>query len=85
MCLQPTDLSINEEEKVVKPWIGPYKVKERLGRVEYVTESEFGGRPVRAQANRLRSIGKNVKEAKDHSDSVLPDLLRALEKTPGVK
>ena len=49
-------VKFNKEEgkKIVKPWIGPYRVKEKIGRVGYELKSEVGNKTVRVHANRLR-------------------------------
>lgn len=42
MMLWYVELSKTEKKKVAKSWIGLYKMKKRLGPVEYVIESEAG-------------------------------------------
>ena len=37
-------LGKDEGNKVVRPWIGPYVVKRKLGRVGYELESEVGAK-----------------------------------------
>lgn len=79
------ELSKAESMKILKLWIGPYKVNERLRRVGNVLESEVGRRIVRAHANRLRRTGRGFAETGEPSDGVFPDYLRTFEKISDVQ
>lgn len=72
-----------ECRKIWKPWIGPYVVKEKLGRVRFVLESETGKNLVRAHTNRLRKIGARVGETGDPEDGVFPDNIRLFQRISG--
>ena len=75
-----TKLENDEGKKVVRPWTGPYVVKQRLGRVGYELESEVGGKRVRVHVNRLRRIGPEIVETGDPEDGVFPDNLRLFKR-----
>lgn len=59
--------------KIVKPWLGPYKITKRLGRVGYELVSEVGNKRTRVHANRLRKLRDNVVETGEPRDGVFPD------------
>lgn len=69
-----------EGKKIIKPWIGPYLIKGRLGRVGYVVEAEVGDKVARLHANRMRKIPAGLVESGDPEDGVFPDSLRTLQK-----
>ena len=57
-------VKLNKEEgkKILKPWIGPYRVKEKIDRVGYELKSKVGNKTVRVHANRLRKIPQGIIE-----------------------
>ena len=80
-------VKLNKEEgkKIVKPWIGPYKVTGKLGRVGYELKSEVGDKKVRVHANRLRKIPEGVVETGDPEDGMFTDSLRTLGRIAGTQ
>lgn len=76
-------LGKDEGKKVVKPWVGPYVVKNKLGRVGYEMESEVGLKRVRVHVNRLRKIGPQVVESGEPKDDVFPDNIRLFKRIEG--
>ena len=75
-----TKIGKDEGKKIVKPWTGPYVVKQRLGRVGYELESDVGGKRVRVLVNRLRKIGPGIEETGDPVVGVFPDNLRLFKR-----
>lgn len=71
--------------KIIKPWLGPYKIVKRLGRVGYELKSEVGDKVTRAHANRLRKIRDEIVETGEPRDGVFPDSLRMLGRISAVK
>lgn len=80
-------IKLNKEEgkKIVKPWIGPYTVKEKIGRVGYELKSEIGYKTVRVHAIRLRKIPPGVIETGEPEDGLFPDSLRILGRISGTQ
>jgi hypothetical protein len=66
--------------KLHAPWLGPYKISERLSPVRYILESLLGGKRVRAHVNRLRHFDV-VKHRKtgDPVEAMWPDSRRILQ------
>eukprot|EP00171_Calliarthron_tuberculosum_P012597 IDg12597t1 len=83
VLLWSSELAKREGNKTCKPWIGPYKVTSKLGRVGYELKSEVGDLIARVHANRLRKIDKNAVETGQPEDGVFPDSLRILRKIAG--
>ena len=74
------ELASKEGNKVIKPWIGPYIIVEKLGRVGCELRSEIGNKVARVHVNRLRRIGDLAVETGDPVDGVFPDSMRILKK-----
>lgn len=85
VLLWSVKLNSKEGNKVIKPWIGPYVVIGRLGRVGHQLKSEMGSKIVRVHANRLRRIPDGVIESGDPEDGMFPDSLRVLERISGTQ
>lgn len=80
-------VKLNKEDgkKVVKPWVGPYRITARLGRVGYKLKAEVGGVVVRVHANRLRRIPQGVVETGDPEAGMFPDSLRTFARIAGTQ
>lgn len=79
------ELSKREGKKVVKPWLGPYRVVTRLDNVGYELKAETGGAVVRAHANRLHRIPHCVVETGKPRDGMFQDSLRMLDQITGTE
>ena len=75
-----TKLGKDEGKKIIRPWTGPYVIKQRLGRVGFELESEVGAKRVHVHVNRLRRIGPEIVETGDPEHGVFPDSLRFLKR-----
>lgn len=85
MLFWDCELSIKDGSKVVRPWIGPYKVTAKIGRVGYELRSEVGNRFVRAHANRLRMMEDSLLETGSPVNGIFPDITRIFQKTSASK
>lgn len=83
--VRETQYEMEEGKKVVKPWIGPYIVSGKLGRVGYQMLSEMGNTTVRVHANRQRKIAKCMLETGDPEIGMIPDSLRTLKRISGAE
>lgn len=73
-------LSKAEGNKVIKLCIGPFRVKDTLKKVGYISESEVGRKVARYHANRLRRIGIEVADTENRVDGIFLDSLRMEKK-----
>ena len=85
VLLWSVKINNKEGKKIVKPWVGPYRVSGRLGRVGYELRAEVGDKVVRVHANRLRRIPEGVVETGDPQDGMFPDSLRTLSRIAGTQ
>ena len=73
-------LGKEEGKKIIRPWTGPYVVKQKLGRVGFELESEVGKKRVRVHVNKLRKIGSEIVETGEPQDGIFPDNIRLFKR-----
>jgi len=64
--------------KLRTPWMGPYRVEDKLTSIAYLLRSESDHRLARVHVNRLRAFDENLKETNDALDGVFPDSRRLI-------
>ena len=70
--------AVERGRKLRTPWLGPYRVTEKLSPISYVLTSEIESRVARAHVNRLRKLDPEVSETGDPRDGVFPDSRRLI-------
>lgn len=76
---------VERGRKLKFPWIGPYRIDEKLTSVAYMVRSEIGGHLARVHVNRLRAFDDDVNETGDPLDGVFPDSRRIIQSIIDVK
>lgn len=68
-----------EGRHIIVPWLGPYRVTERLSDVGYIVESELGRKIARVHVNRLRKVPERRDiYAAQWEQGLCPDVRRVL-------
>ena len=80
VLLYSIKLGREEGNKIVKPWIGPYRVTRKMGHVGYELAAETVHKLVRVHANRLRRISDRIVETVEPQGGMFPDSLRTLDR-----
>lgn len=84
-CCGPLHSTRQKVKHIIKPWIGPYIVKAKLGRVGYEIDSEVGQEVVRVHENRPRKIVEGVLGTVKPEDGMFPDSLRTFSRISDVQ
>ena len=74
------ELASREGNKIIRPWLGPYRVDEVLSPVSFMLKSELGGKIARVHPNRMQKISAAAVQTCNAKNGVFPDGLRLLER-----
>jgi transposase InsO family protein len=67
---------IEQGRKLRSPWLGPYRIKEKLSQIGYMLESEATQKTARVHVNRLRRFSEEFMELESPQAGVLSDSRR---------
>jgi transposase InsO family protein len=67
---------VEQGRKLRSPWLGPYRVKEKLSPISYMLESEATKEVARVHVNRLRTFSEAFAEVGSPQAGVFPDSRR---------
>jgi hypothetical protein len=67
---------VEQGRKLRAPWLGPYRVKEKLSSIGYLLESEVTGEVARVHVNRMRKFAEEFSELGPPQAGVFPDSRR---------
>jgi hypothetical protein len=68
------DVAVGRKLRV--PWLGPYRVTEKLSKLNYVLRGELTGAEARSHVNRMARLDERLVEPEDPADGVFPDTRR---------
>lgn len=69
----------------MRPWIGPYIVKAKLGHVGYKLESKIENKILWMHRKCLRRISADVVETREPQSVMFPDSLQSVDRITGIQ